>query len=103
MMELLTFFVLYYHAFFICAAIVMGIDYVLEIDIFKDMREFLDKPSSTVYIVLECLMGIAFMIGFALNSTVIFSALWIVTLILFASVILSLVLYGLHKLLDMEW
>lgn len=102
-MEILTFFVVYYHVFFISSAVVIGLDYVFETDIFSGVREAMDTPYCSFLIFVEICMAIAGSVGYFMNSVPIMSTLWMITLVLIGTVIFSIVVYAIHKLLDMEW
>lgn len=102
-MEVLTFFVVYYHVFFICSAVVIGLDYILETDVFNDLRALLDKPVCSLFIFIEICIGAAFVAGYVMNSTLIMSTLWVMSVILAVSVLFSIVVFALHKLLGLEW
>lgn len=103
MMEIITFFVVYYHVFFLCGAVVIGIDYILETEVFAELRKALDKPYFSFLIFVEVCMAIAAAYGYMTNSLLIVSTLWVISVILVFTVLFGIVVYALHKLLDLEW
>lgn len=102
MLELITFFVAYYHVFFICSAVVIFLDYVLEIDIFKDLRELMDSTVCFLYIGIELCIGFAFGAAYITGSTAVMSALWIITVVLILSVLFFGIVHLLHVLFDID-
>lgn len=102
-MEIITFFVVYYHVFFISSAVVIGIDYILETEVFADVREAMDKPFCSFLIFTECCIAIAALVGYLTHSVAIMSTLWVISLILVITVLFTIIVYAVHKLLDMEW
>lgn len=102
-MEILTFFVVYYHVFFISSAVVIGLDYILETDVFASVREAMDTPYCSFLIFVECCMAVTGVVGYFMNSVPIMSTLWTITLVLIGTVLFSIIVYAVHKLLDMEW
>lgn len=102
-MEILTFFVVYYHVFFISSAVVIGLDYIFETDVFAGVREAMDAPYCSFLIFVECCMAIMATVGYFMNSVPIMSTLWMITIILICTVLFSIIVYVIHRLLDMEW
>lgn len=102
-MEIITFFVVYYHVFFISSAVVIGLDYILETDVFAGVREAMDTPYCSFLIFVECCMAVMAVFGYFTNSVPIMSTLWIMSIVLIGTVLFSIVVYVIHKLLDMEW
>lgn len=103
MMEIITFFVVYYHVFFIISAVVIGIDYLIGSEIFSELREEMDKPLYSFLIFAEFCIAISSAIGYVMNSVLILSTIWVVTVILILTVLFSIIVYAVHKFLDMEW
>lgn len=103
MMEIITFFIVYYHVFFIGSTVVICIDYLFDLGIFTSLHEVLDKPVVTIFVLIEVCMVFAFFIATMSNSTLIMSALWIISVILLIAVLLTVIMFILHKLFDLEW
>lgn len=102
-MDIITFFVIYYHVFFVCSSVIISIDYIIGSNLFRDIRNFLDAPVTMVYIFIEFMMILAAGIAYSIGSTAIFSALWIITVLMIVSVIISVLMFIAHRILDIEW
>lgn len=103
MMEIITFFVVYYHVFFISSAVVIGIDYIMDTEIFSALRDEMDKPFCSFLIFTEFAMAITALYGYLTSSVLLMSALWVISIILVCTVLFTIVVYAVHKLLDMQW
>ena len=102
-MTVLSFLVVYYHIFFLCAVVAMSIDYMFEFEVFDDIREVMDKPIGSFYIFVEICIIAAFIFAYVTNSTAIMTTLFAITLLLIACVVLFLVIYMAHRLLNEPW
>lgn len=101
-MAVLTFFVLYYHVFFVSTMFVLGMDYVFEVNLFEDVRKLLGSDLCISFIVIELLMAIAASVGLYIGSTIIMSILWVCTVCLICAIMLLALIHILMEAFEMN-